>query len=136
MRINKLSRPLQAILLIGFTLALSSCESVQIKNRTAYFANGELSLGATGANTVGTPSSFQITTEQALDILEARAATSSTPAHAPGVFESASDYGEETTELETACRLLKDNCSYALQTTVQNRKQIVKQLDDMKSMLR
>ena len=103
-----------------------------IKNRTAYFVNGQLSLGATGANTVGTPTDFQITTAQALDVLEARAAEDGTSAHPPGVFESAADYGEETAELEMACRLLSDNCSFSLQSTVQNRKRIIEKLNAFK----
>jgi hypothetical protein len=111
------------ILLLGFTLALESCETVQVQNRTACFVNGQLSLGATCANTVGGPIITQLTTEQALEMLEA------SPAHPPGVFQSAADYGEETTELEIACRILGNNCSYALQSTIDNHKLILSKLN-------
>jgi hypothetical protein len=66
-------------------------------------------------------------------MIEAQPATSTTPAHPPGVFQSASDYGEETTELETACRLLKNDCSYALQSTIENHKKILKQVQSFQA---
>lgn len=88
--------------------------------------NGLISLGSTCANTVGTSITNQLSVNQTLDMLEARPATQDLPAHPPGVFQSADDYGEETTELEVACRLLGNNCSYALQTTVSNHKKILK----------
>jgi hypothetical protein len=128
MRIKVLFQKLQVTLLIGSTLALSACETVQVKNRTACFVNGEISLGSTCSNTVGTETTTQLDTESTLDVLEARAATTSTPAHAPGVFQSAADYGEETTELETACRLLGNDCSYELQSTIQTHHTILKKL--------
>lgn len=90
--------------------------------------NGVISLGSTCANTEGPSTTTQNDTDGTLDILEARIATSTTLAHAPAIFESADDYGEETTELETACRLLGNNCSYQLQMMVDNRKTISEQL--------
>lgn len=75
---------------------------------------------------MGTSTNWQLTPEETLDMLEARPAVQNKPAHPPAVFQSADDYGEETVELETACRLLGDSCSYELQSTIENRKEILK----------
>jgi hypothetical protein len=104
-----------------------------IENRTSCFVNGVISLGSTCANTVGTSTTTQLDTEQTLDMLEARPAVSPLPAHPPAVFQSAADYGEQTTELETACRLLGNECSYALQSTIANHKKILKQVQSFKA---
>lgn len=89
-----------------------------------------ISNGATCANTVGPSQNWQIGMSEAIDMLEARQATSTTPAHPPAVFQSAEDYGEETTELEIACRLLGDSCTYELKTTINNRKQMLQKMQD------
>jgi hypothetical protein len=119
------------ILLLLFTLALSACQTITIQNRTACFVNGVISLGSTCANTVGTSTTTQLTTEQTLDVLEARPAVSPLPAHPPAVFQSAADYGEDTVELETACRLLKND--YELQSTIANHKKILEQVQSLKA---
>lgn len=120
-----LSLSLQLILLVGCTQALEGCQSIVVQNRTSCFINGEISLGSTCANTVGASVTTQLTIDQTLDLLEARPALDQLPAHAPAVFQSAADYGEETIELETACRLLGNSCSYALQSTVKNHKKVL-----------
>lgn len=118
-------------MLAGFAQALSGCQTITIQARNPCFVNGEISLGATCANTI-TSETTQLTTAQALDMLEARPARpdpdhpdQTLPAHPPGVFQSADDYGEETTELETACRLLGGDCSYALRATVATHKKVM-----------
>jgi hypothetical protein len=125
MHTNKLYPRLQLILLIGFTPALLSCQHVTIKNRQPCFVNGIISQGATCANTVTDHTTWQISTQQVLDILEARPVNGNIPAHPPGVFQSADDYGGETTELDIACRLLGDDCSYELQQMIESRKQML-----------
>lgn len=115
----------QLILLTGSTLALSSCETLTIQNRNPCFVNGVISLGSTCANTIGPIVIEQKTVTETLELLEAR------PDHPPAVYQSAQDYGEETVELETACRILGDKCSYALQSTIKNRKKILKALESL-----
>ena len=101
---------------------LSGCDSVEIKDREACYVNGRVSLGATCASTVGDRYVRQVPYADTLKMLEARPAEGGNPAHAPAVFQTADDYGEETIELETACRILGDNCTYELQTSIDNRK--------------
>lgn len=73
-----------------------------------------------------------------LDMLEARPevtpspGASPLPAHAPAVFQSADHYGEETVELETACRLLGNNCTYELQQLIQIHHAMLEQMDALK----
>jgi hypothetical protein len=43
----------------------------------------------------------------------------------PAVFQSAADYGEETVELETACRLLKNKCTFEMHSTIAAHKRII-----------
>ena len=121
---NRLWIRLRLIFLTSFTLALSGCVYLTIQARTPCFVNGELSLGSTCANTI-TGVTSQLTTEQSLDMIEARPATAETPAHPPAIYQSAYDYGVETNELDIACRLLKSECSYELKATIENRKKIV-----------
>lgn len=90
--------------------------------------NGVISLGSTCGNTVGDPTTWHLTTQETLDLIEARPEMGGKPAHPPGVFQSANDYGEETTELEIACRLLGNDCTYELQTMITNRRLLLNSL--------
>lgn len=122
---NKLCRLQLLILLIGFTL--SACQTVTIKNRQPCFVNGVVTNGSTCADTVTDTKTWQLTEQQTLNMIEARDANTSPDgiAHPPGIFQTAADYGEETTELEEACRLLGSNCKKDLQDTIAARKQIL-----------
>lgn len=69
--------------------------------------------------------------QEALDMLEARPdGGADHPAHPPAVFESAKDYGEETVELESACRLLGDKCTYQVVQHIEARRQILNALQN------
>ncbi len=106
---------------LWFIAALNGCGSITIENTSACAVNGKLSLGATCANTLGPVTSVQITLEQALDILEARPATGSAPAHPSGVFQSAADYEKDSVEIQEMCRMLGNKCSYAVQQIIMGR---------------
>lgn len=88
---------------------------------------------------MGPSKNWQLSVQETLDLLESRPEvpnptdpSKTVPAHPPGVFQTADDYGEETTELEVACRLLGKHCSYALQTTIATHKAILQQLSTFK----
>lgn len=128
--------PLRLLILLSlFTLGLSACVSLAIQNRTAYAVNGDLSNGATGADTIN-ENTCQLTVDQTLDTLEARPSPLPDPchsgaviqAHPAAVFQSAADYGTETVELDQACRDLGNDCSYALQQTIKRRKMFLTNL--------
>lgn len=125
MRTSKLSQLKLTLLLSLCIPALSGCESVQIKNRLACAVNGSISLGSTCAETV-TSKPSQLSMDQTLEMIEAQ------PNHPPAVFQSAADYGEETTELEVACRILGNDCTYELQNTIKTRKALLEKMKDLK----
>lgn len=52
-------------------------------------------------------------------------ATSTKP---PAVFQSGPDYGEETLELEEACRLLGNLCTYEMKATIATHVAVLKRL--------
>lgn len=108
------------ILLSLFILVLSSCGTLIIKNRVACFINSEIYLGSTCVNTVGISQTTQLDMNQTLDMLEAR------KDHPPAIYQSASDYNEETIELESGCLILGKRCSYELKNIIENRKLIYK----------
>lgn len=118
----------RTLLLSSFILALSGCQTVTIKNRTACTVNGAIFRGATCAETI-TGKTSQLSPDDVVKMLELEApnpnANPPVKGHAPAIFQTADDYGEETTELQVACRLLGDSCSYELQTTIENRKKIL-----------
>lgn len=120
---NRPSLPLLAILLSG--CILSACETLTLQNRTACFVNGELSLGATCAGTISGQTS-QLSTQDTISMLEAG------PNHAPAVFQSADDYGEETVELSTACRMLGDDCTDSIKTLISQRNKLMDRLRAVK----
>lgn len=64
--------------------------------------------------------------DESLDMIESR------PEHPPSVFESADDYGEETIELQEACRMLGKSCSYELKKTIENRNKMLEALEALK----
>jgi hypothetical protein len=125
-------RKMQYLTLIVFIL--TACETITIKNRTAYTANGVLSQGATCSDTIN-DNTQQVTMDQALDVLEARPSPlpdpchsgSVMPAHPAAVFEPAADFGTETEELEQMCRMLGNDCTYAVKQTISRRRQILSQ---------
>lgn len=80
--------------------------------------NGLISRGATCAETI-TGVTSQLTMGQTLDALEAQ------PGKPPAIWQSADDYGEETTELQVACRILGDSCSYELKQMIEKRKDLL-----------
>jgi hypothetical protein len=113
-------------------MALSGCETVQITARHPCALNQTFALGATCADTISSVTN-QITEADAIAMLQAQQAVtnpdgSTTPAHAPAIFQSADDYGTETIEMDTACRLLGNNCSYELEQTVRTRKDFLVQI--------
>lgn len=55
-----------------------------------------------------------MTLEEYIEFLEAQPETPEHPAKAAAVCMSAIDFGNMKTELETACRMLGNRCSYAV----------------------
>lgn len=107
---------------------LSGCEHLTIHNRFPCAVNGKISRGMTCSNTVGDPSPTQHTMDEAIQMIEEIPASDGVAYRAPAVIESAKDYGEETDELNVACRLLGKSCTYELQSSVKNRQEFLRRI--------
>lgn len=116
------------LLSLSTLVLLSACETITIKNRTPCAVNGVLSRGMTCANTVGAPNPSQHTMDEAIQMIEEIPASDGVAYRAPAVIESAKDYGEETDELNVACRLLGKSCTYELQSSVKNRQEFLRRI--------
>lgn len=80
------------------------------------------------SNTVGQPNPTVWDMKAAVQMLDELPAdpVHHKPYRAPAIIESAEDFGEETAEIETACRILGKDCTYELQQVIHNRKLLVR----------
>jgi hypothetical protein len=84
---------------------------VTIRDATTCSVAGQLSAGAICSHTL-TSVTADLTLDQFIDFLEAKAAENGKPAKGAAICMPSADFAEMKTELETACRELGKRCSY------------------------
>lgn len=109
----------------------SGCDSIEIKDKVTCSVSGSLARGATCTHTLTGDISYK-SFEEYLDWLEAKPERPDPshpgallPAHGAALAMSSKDWGEFKTELEIACRLLKNRCSYEMKQAIVNLEKIL-----------
>lgn len=110
--------------LSSLSFTASSCQSIQISDKEVCSVTGKLSAGGTCTHTLSDEIHYK-TFEQYIDWLSAKPERpdpdhegQKLPPHGAALCMSANDWAAMKTELETACRLLGKNCSWAMKQTI------------------
>ncbi len=116
------------LLLFALTVLESGCimGHIVVPNTEACSVAGVFSAGGFCAETIS-GKTRDLTMNEYLDFLEAQPERpdpfnegKTLPARAGAICQSTSDWNEQKTALEVACRILGKNCTYELEQTIKN----------------
>lgn len=110
-----------------FLLALTaSCAHVTVPNISICSVAGVVEDGGVCAHTEDS-TTWYLTLDQLVQMLEAQPASGTTPAHGAALIESSEDFNALYTSLKEACRILGDRCTEEMSAQIE-KMDVVKRL--------